>query len=166
MKTRKYGINPLFDCFHASYLPILMEIGTEVLIPKIAKPSRDVGSKFHDTYFSMNPRKCFSPIQHVHGLKTQSFRFGMKNRPLGNDQTSKRELTKTSKMLELLNHVGRHSQRHRLVACLPTHCEGVNCVIRENPCEPTKKNFRTISATVICSRIRVSSVACIITSWN
>ena len=36
MKTRKYGINPLFDCFHASYLPILMEIGTEVLIPKIA----------------------------------------------------------------------------------------------------------------------------------
>ena len=36
MKTRKYGINPLFGCFHASYLPILMEIGTEVLIPKIA----------------------------------------------------------------------------------------------------------------------------------
>ena len=36
LKTRKYGINPLFDCFHASYLPILMEIGTEVLIPKIA----------------------------------------------------------------------------------------------------------------------------------
>ena len=36
MKTRKYGINPLFDCFHASYLPILMEIGTEVLILKIA----------------------------------------------------------------------------------------------------------------------------------
>ena len=36
MKTRKYGINPLFDCFHASYLPILMEIRTEVLIPKIA----------------------------------------------------------------------------------------------------------------------------------
>ena len=38
LKTRKYGINPLFDCFHASYLPILMEIGTEVLIPKIALP--------------------------------------------------------------------------------------------------------------------------------
>ena len=37
LKTRKYGINPLFDCFHASYLPILMEIGTEVLIPKIAQ---------------------------------------------------------------------------------------------------------------------------------
>ena len=36
LKTRKYGINPLFDCFHASYLPILMEIRTEVLIPKIA----------------------------------------------------------------------------------------------------------------------------------
>ena len=36
LKTRKYGINPLFGCFHASYLPILMEIGTEVLIPKIA----------------------------------------------------------------------------------------------------------------------------------
>ena len=36
LKTRKYGINPLVDCFHASYLPILMEIRTEVLIPKIA----------------------------------------------------------------------------------------------------------------------------------
>ena len=36
LKTRKYGINPLFDCFHASYLTILMEIRTEVLIPKIA----------------------------------------------------------------------------------------------------------------------------------
>ena len=40
LKTRKYGINPLFDCFHASYLPILMEIGTEVLIPKIAERSQ------------------------------------------------------------------------------------------------------------------------------
>ena len=43
MKTRKYGINPLFDCFHASYLPILMEIGTEVLIPKIAYEEADNG---------------------------------------------------------------------------------------------------------------------------
>ena len=36
LKTRKYGINPLVDGFHASYLPILMEIRTEVFIPKIA----------------------------------------------------------------------------------------------------------------------------------
>ncbi len=36
LKTSKHGTNPLFACFHASYFPILMEIRTQVLIPKIA----------------------------------------------------------------------------------------------------------------------------------
>ena len=36
LKTSKHGTNPLFACFHASYLPILMEIRTQVLILNIA----------------------------------------------------------------------------------------------------------------------------------
>ena len=35
-KTSKHGTNPLFACFHASYLPILMEIRTQVLMLNIA----------------------------------------------------------------------------------------------------------------------------------
>ena len=42
-------------------------------------------------------------------------------------------------MLELLNHVGRHFQRHRKVACLPSHLAGVKDVIRDSRMKRTFK---------------------------